>query len=156
MFRRFATTAVLVTALVSLCPASGAESHSGRTATFTIKGVITNVADAISRQVIFDDAKLQVALLGRGGGMPVTFDGRGRVGVAFPDLPGIVVPADGSFSIECKDFKRGTYFVVAQPSSLPGQRIAFLLKNGQPLKIEVGKAEIPSIVDVGAVAIPVQ
>jgi len=124
--------------------------------TFTVEGVISNVADARARQVIFDDARLQVAVLGEGGRMPVTFDGRGRVGVAFPDLPNVAMPASGSFSIECPNLKRGTYFLVAEPSALPGQHIAFLLKNGQPLKIEIGKADVPHVIDVGAVTIPVQ
>ena len=165
----FVFMAVLSAAAVGFCqsksPATNspakAEASAATTSAkveFVIKGVITNVADAASKGVIFKDYRiLQLA-----GPFPhdgpaaisMRFDRQGRVGVAY-NLPSTDMLENGSFSIKCGDLEPGTYLVAFQPASLPGQRVAFLQKGGKNLTIEITRDSMPPTLDVGAVTIPV-
>jgi hypothetical protein len=127
---------------------SETKSHS-----VTIKGVITNLAEA--KQLITSDTYLQLAPLGPGGTFSVTYDGRGRVSIG-SNLPKTSMPAQGStgaFSFDCKGLDEGTYVVAVQLSAV--NHSVVLKKDRRPLLIRVSKNTGPTL-DVGEVTIPVQ
>ncbi len=120
----------------------------------TIKGIITNLAEA--KQLITSDTYLQLAPLGRGGNVSAVYDGAGRVFID-SNLPKTSMPATGStgaFSFDCKDLDQGTTYVVAVQLSAVNH-VVLLEKRHQLLRIRVSKNTGPTI-DVGEVEIPVQ
>jgi hypothetical protein len=145
---------LMVVCLLALVGCSGVKvSAPAYAPSFTIKGVITNVADAKSRAVIKGDSYLQVVSVSDRG---IFFDGEGRVGAVDHGLPKTAMPGMGQFSIACEGLKLGTYLVAVQPAKTLHQQIAFLLrKDGQTLQIKVSK-DIGPILDVGDVTIPIQ
>jgi len=124
-----------------------------KTHSVTIKGVITNLAEA--RQLITSDTYLQLAPLGRGGNFSVSYDGRGRTAIS-SNLAKASIPAAGStaaFSFDCKGLDEGTYVVAVQLSAV---NHSVVLRSGQqPLRIKVSKSTGPTL-DVGEVTIPVR
>lgn len=120
----------------------------------TIKGVITNLAEA--KQLITSDTYLQLAPLGRGGNVSAVYDGAGRVSID-SNLPKTSMPATGStgaFSFDCKGLDQGTTYVVAVQLSAVNH-VVLLEKRHQLLRIRVSKTTGPTL-DVGEVTVPVR
>ncbi|HEY1208404.1 MAG TPA: hypothetical protein VGE85_03465 [Terracidiphilus sp.] len=101
--------------------------------------------------VVSANSDLQLVFIPSDGGIPVSVSG-GRFSSP-SSLPKTAMPKKGYFSIECKDLKTGTYLIVAQGALLFPQRLAFLQKNGQNLRIEINEHTGP-VLDVGDVTIP--
>jgi len=101
--------------------------------------------------VVSANSDLQLVFIPPDGGIPVSVSG-GRFSSP-SSLPKTAMPKKGPFSIECKDLKTGTYLIVAQGALLFPQRLAFLQKNGQNLRIEINEHTGP-VLDVGDVTIP--
>ena len=124
---------------------------AGTASPTTIKGKIMNMEEV--KKYLAEDTYLQLVHPGKGGGLAVKSDGRGRLTYE-SNLAQVKMPKSGEFSISASGLEPGTYLIAGQKvEPFPGQILTLLFRKGERKALEIKVPEDtkgPSL-DVGEV-----
>jgi hypothetical protein len=142
----------LVTIIVSLF-VYGCNLTSNDISEITIKGVISNLKDAMS--FIDEKTYLQLVFVPEDGRVTGQIADGGRL-VYDSTLQKIPIPEDGIFTLRPDRLRRGKYLIVVQKMKAQGRKKPFLFVEDDYLTVDIAKrVKSGTTLDVGKVFIPV-